>query len=57
MAVSVRPTMEELLRLVVEQGATDLHLTANLPPHLRLDERMLPTDHGVLSGNDVKELA
>ena len=57
MAVSAKPSMEFLLRLVVEQGATDLHLTANLPPHLRLDDRLVPTDHSPLSGNEVKELA
>ena len=46
MAVSTRPTMEVLLRLVVEQGATDLHLSANLPPFLRVDDRLVPTDMG-----------
>ncbi len=57
MTVSAKPTMEELLRLVVEQGATDLHLSANLAPHLRMDDRLVPTDHAPLSGTDVKELA
>ena len=50
-------SMEALLRMVVEQGATDLHLSANLPPHLRLDDRLAATDHPPLSGNDVKDLA
>ena len=57
MAVTTKPTMEALLRLVVEQGATDLHLSGNLPPFLRLDDRLVPTDHPPLSGDDVKELA
>ena len=57
MAVATKPTMEGLLRLLVEQGATDLHLSANLAPHLRVDDRLLPTDHAPLSGDDVKELA
>ena len=57
MAVATKPTMEALLRLVVEQGSTDLHLSANCPPHLRLDDRLVPTDHQPLSGDDVKELA
>ena len=52
-----KPTMEQLLRLVAEQGATDLHLSANLAPHLRIDDRLKPTDHGPLSGDDVRELA
>ena len=57
MTVSTKPTMEALLRLVVEQGATDLHLSANQPPHLRTDDRLIPTEHAPLSGDDVKELA
>ena len=57
MPVAAKPTMDALLRLVVEQGATDLHLSANLPPHLRLDDRLAATDHAPLSGNEVKELA
>lgn len=57
MASTGKPTIESLLRLVVEQGATDLHLSANLPPHIRIDERLVATDHGPLSGDDVKELA
>jgi len=57
MSVAAKPTMEQLLRLVVEQGATDLHLSANLAPHIRLDDRLVPSDHGVLSGDEVRELA
>ena len=57
MAAGMKPTMEALLRLVVEQGATDLHLSANQPPHLRLDDRLVPTDHAPLSPDDVKQLA
>ena len=57
MAVTSKPTMESLLRLVVEQGATDLHLTANLSPCLRVDDRLVPTDHAPSSGDEVKELS
>jgi twitching motility protein PilT len=57
MTVATKPTMEVLLRLVVEQGATDLHLSANQPPHLRVDDRLVPTEHGALSGEEVKALA
>ncbi len=57
MTTATKPTMEALLRLVVEQGATDLHLTANLPPFLRMDDRLVATDHAPLSGDDVKALA
>ena len=57
MAVATKPTMEALLRLVVEQGATDLHLSANQPPHIRVDDSLVATEHAPLSGDDVKELA
>jgi twitching motility protein PilT len=57
MAVTTKPTMEGLLRLLVEQGASDLHLSATQPPHLRVDDRLVPTDHQPLTGDDVKELA
>ena len=57
MSVVSKPTMEQLLQMVVEQGSTDLHLTANLPPHLRIDDQLKPTDHGVLSGDEVRDLA
>ena len=57
MSTVTKPTMEQLLRLVVEQGSTDLHLTANLPPHLRIDDQLVPTDHALLSGEDIRELA
>ena len=57
MTVSTKPTMEALLKQVVEQGATDLHLSANQPPHLRLDDRLVATDYAPLSGDEVKELA
>ncbi len=50
-------TMEQLLRLVVERGASDLHLSANSPPHLRIDDDLIPTDGGPLTGDEVRELA
>ncbi|MBI3088400.1 MAG: type IV pilus twitching motility protein PilT [Candidatus Omnitrophica bacterium] len=53
-----KQTVEQLLRLVVEQGANDLHLTANQPPHMRVSDKLIPMDHhATLSGDDVRELA
>ena len=57
MSTTTKPTMEQLLRLMVEQGATDLHLSANLPPFLRMDDQLVATDHGVFSGEDVRDIA
>ncbi len=41
--------LEELLRLVVERGASDLHLTVGSPPQLRIDEELVPTEFDVLT--------
>ena len=57
MSVATKPTMEALLRGMVEQGATDMHLSANCAPHVRVDSHLVPMDCGALSGDDVKELA
>lgn len=34
--------MEELLRMVVEKKASDLHITVNVPPYVRIDGRLSP---------------
>ena len=57
MALATRPTMEMMLRQVVERGATDLHLSGKTAPHLRIDERLVAMEYPPLSGDDVKELA
>ena len=57
MAATTGLTIELLLRQMVEQGATDLHLSANLPPHLRMDDRLVPMDYPPLSGDAIKQLA
>ena len=57
MGVSTKVTMEQLLRQVVEQGASDLHLSATLPPHLRVDDKLIPLDCGPVSGDEIRELA
>jgi len=38
-------TMHELLKKVVEQGATDLHITAGLPPEFRIDQKIVALNH------------
>ncbi|MCM8783988.1 MAG: type IV pilus twitching motility protein PilT [Candidatus Omnitrophica bacterium] len=50
-------TIEELLRLVVEKGATDLHLTVNLPPQLRINGELVITDLPVLTHEEIQKLA
>lgn len=50
------PSMEELLRLMVEVGASDLHITVGVPPVLRIDGRITRTDFDVLRSEDTKRL-
>ncbi|NWF51595.1 MAG: type IV pilus twitching motility protein PilT [Nitrospirae bacterium] len=46
----------DLLKLMVERGASDLHITTGSPPRLRIDGKLLPIDHPVLSPSDTKAL-
>jgi len=36
-------SMDELLKLVLQKNASDLHLTVNAPPMLRIDGEIHPT--------------
>jgi len=49
-------TMEELLTLAVEEGASDLHLTIESPPILRINGSMTPLDTGKLRPEDTDRL-
>ncbi|MEN3013976.1 MAG: type IV pilus twitching motility protein PilT [Endomicrobiia bacterium] len=42
-------SMENLLYLMHEQKASDLHITAGLPPMLRVDGKLVPTSFGKLT--------
>jgi twitching motility protein PilT len=46
--------MSELLQLVVDEGASDLHLTVGVPPVLRLHGRMQAIDASVLKPEDTE---
>lgn len=48
--------MKNLLKLMVEKGASDLHITANWPASIRIDERLVDVDDRVLSPDDAKDL-
>lgn len=38
------PTLNALLKSMVEQGGSDLHITTNSPPQIRVDGRVLPPE-------------
>ncbi|GIW71297.1 MAG: twitching motility protein PilT [Planctomycetota bacterium] len=41
-------TVEELLQQLVERGGSDLHITAGAPPKIRIDGKLISTEHNVL---------
>jgi twitching motility protein PilT len=49
--------MEDLLRLVVDEGASDLHIAAGSPPVLRLNGRLVKLELPALTGDDTETLA
>jgi twitching motility protein PilT len=48
--------MNDLLDLVVEQGASDLHLQVGQPPTLRISGSMAPIDGPALTATDTEKL-
>lgn len=51
------PTLNALLKTMVEQGGSDLHLTTNAPPMIRVDGRLQPLDLPPLTPTETKQIA
>ncbi|MDA8085487.1 MAG: PilT/PilU family type 4a pilus ATPase [Nitrospiraceae bacterium] len=50
-------SLYELLKTMVDRGASDLHITTGSPPRLRIDGSLLPMEQQeVLNGEDTKSL-
>ncbi len=49
-------TIDDLFSLMVQQKASDLHLTSGAPPFLRLHGNMVPLNYRQLSNQDVQGL-
>src|SRR5678815_6104956 len=49
--------LRDLLQEMIEKGASDLHLTAGLPPMIRVDGEIIPTDRPALSPEQTQALA
>ncbi len=47
--------IKDILHLMIEKRASDLHLKEGRPPLIRVDGRLLPLDMGILSNSDLKE--
>src|SRR5437870_8696273 len=50
------PSIEAFLREMIERGASNLHLTTNSPPMIRLHGELLALAHPPLSTTDTKNL-
>jgi twitching motility protein PilT len=50
-------TLPELLKTMVEMGASDLHLTTNTPPQVRRQGKLEPMQHPPLTSSDTRQLA
>jgi twitching motility protein PilT len=50
-------TLQQLLKAMIEKGASDLHITTGSPPQLRIDGDLVPLRVPPLSPVDTKQLA
>ena len=48
--------LHQLLKAMVEKGASDLHITTGSPPQLRIDGKLVPLKTGALSPVETKQL-
>lgn len=46
----------DLLKMMIEKNASDLHVTTASPPRLRIDGKLVPLDHPKLSPVETKDL-
>ena len=49
--------LNKYLKMMAEKKASDIHITANSPVKIRIDERLISADDKVLKPEDSKELA
>ena len=48
--------LHQLLKLMVEKGASDLHITVGSPPQIRIDGHLVPVKAPPLTGTDCRQL-
>jgi twitching motility protein PilT len=49
-------SLEELLNLMVQRGGSDLHLSVGSPPKIRIDGKLVDTEHEILTPELTKKL-
>jgi twitching motility protein PilT len=50
------PTLHQLLKVMLDKGASDLHVTTGSPPQLRIDGELVPLRTDALTPVDTKQL-
>ncbi|HEX6159469.1 MAG TPA: type IV pilus twitching motility protein PilT [Thermoanaerobaculia bacterium] len=50
-------TLHQLLKTMVERGGSDLHITTNSSPQIRIDGKLVPLDMPPLTAPETKQLA
>jgi twitching motility protein PilT len=48
------PDIDQLLGEMLDRGASDLHLTVDAPPTIRVDGRLVPLDHPILDDKSLR---
>ncbi|TVQ09990.1 MAG: type IV pilus twitching motility protein PilT [Leptolyngbya sp. DLM2.Bin27] len=48
--------IEDLMEEVIERGGSDLHLSAGLPPYIRISGKLTPTEHEPMSAESCQRL-
>ena len=48
--------MHQLLKVMIEKGASDLHITTNTPPQLRVDGKLTPLQMPPLNAQETKQI-
>ncbi|MBI5056245.1 MAG: type IV pilus twitching motility protein PilT [Nitrospirae bacterium] len=49
-------TLYELLKIMIDKGASDLHISTGTPPRIRVDGKLVPFNSSALSPADTKAL-
>lgn len=50
-------SIEELLQILIQRNGSDLHISAGAPPKVRIDGKLISTEHDVLRPEDTKKIA
>ena len=50
------PSLQQLLKTMVDNGASDLHITKNSPPQIRLDGNLVKLKTEPLTGDETKKI-